>query len=221
MEGRRAKKKSGFETGLSLVGIDRGFGKDWREYENSGGLTHVEELLVYQPADWRKQAREYMLRFEFDLKRNSESSSRSHRVSLPRTYLGVPASVTMKLVTPILLVLFHPGISRIGRYEPLNFLLAYGARFNPRVDIPLAQVDDRTAVAEEAVQQALIKDLSPLVFFLYFADQLPQTSLKKLKEYAGKFPRFCLVKEVDFSFVVGQRLAKDAVRRTDTLHVHS
>jgi hypothetical protein len=40
--------------------VKRGMGKDWREYENDQGFTHLEELIIYQPVDWRKQAREYM-----------------------------------------------------------------------------------------------------------------------------------------------------------------
>ena len=54
-----------------------GHGQDWRDYENPQGYTHFEELLIYQPRDWRKQAREYVLEFECDVSRESRSRAGS------------------------------------------------------------------------------------------------------------------------------------------------
>ncbi|KAL3918135.1 MAG: hypothetical protein SGILL_004378, partial [Bacillariaceae sp.] len=40
-----------------------GYGLDWKEYRNPQGYTHFEELLIYQPRNWKMHAREYMLRY--------------------------------------------------------------------------------------------------------------------------------------------------------------
>lgn len=56
---RKGNSRSLKERGIGVF-VDRGIGHDWREYENENGFTHLEELLIYQPPDWRKQAREYM-----------------------------------------------------------------------------------------------------------------------------------------------------------------
>jgi hypothetical protein len=70
-EVRRNKTGSVLGQTLKAIGRDRGYGQDWREHENDQGYTHFEELLMYQPLDWRKQAREYIYRFDWDLARNS------------------------------------------------------------------------------------------------------------------------------------------------------
>lgn len=49
LEARRKGKDSTFGGVMKIVGKDRGYGRDWRDYENKEGLTHLEELLVYQP----------------------------------------------------------------------------------------------------------------------------------------------------------------------------
>ncbi|KAL3919975.1 MAG: hypothetical protein SGARI_007063, partial [Bacillariaceae sp.] len=36
-----------------------GYGLDWKEYRNPQGYTHFEELLFYQPRNWKMHAREY------------------------------------------------------------------------------------------------------------------------------------------------------------------
>jgi hypothetical protein len=51
---REGNGKSLSQRGISLI-FDRGISKDWREYENDDGYTHLEELIIYQPTDWRKQ----------------------------------------------------------------------------------------------------------------------------------------------------------------------
>ena len=57
LEARRNMSESVGGFVLRSVGLDRGIGKDWREYEEEfSGLTHLEELLVFQPTDWKKQA---------------------------------------------------------------------------------------------------------------------------------------------------------------------
>lgn len=125
LEARRTGTETPLVGGfLKIANMDRGYGKDWREYESpiGLGLTHLEELLVYQPKDWRKQAREYLFRFQCNLSRESHNQeSRFIQVELSN---GNIVPILMK--SPILMVLFHPGMARTSRYEPLNFLLAYG-----------------------------------------------------------------------------------------------
>jgi hypothetical protein len=58
MEARRRGKESMVVGGvLRMMGKDRGYGRDWREVENEQGYTHLEELLNYQPNEWRQQVR--------------------------------------------------------------------------------------------------------------------------------------------------------------------
>jgi hypothetical protein len=76
LEVRRNKTGSVLDQTLKAVGRDRGYGQDWREHENDQGYTHFEELLVYQPLDWRKQAREYIYRFDWDLARHSSNEEK-------------------------------------------------------------------------------------------------------------------------------------------------
>jgi hypothetical protein len=81
LESRRPKTSGVVALGARLVGRDLGYGTDWREYENDQGYTHLEELLVYQPSEWRKQAREYMFVYKFDLGRVSSNEKRQVTVT--------------------------------------------------------------------------------------------------------------------------------------------
>ena len=125
----RRKGSDGFVESVLIRGlsrIDRGYGLDWRNYENGDCYTHFEEVLVYQPKEWRNQAREYLYQYCFDVNRKSENRSRvtdwvcrlEHKV----------IRVTILMPFPILVVLMHPAMKRSTRYEPVNFLLAYGAK---------------------------------------------------------------------------------------------
>jgi len=108
------------------MACNMGYGFDWREHENKQGYTHLEELLIYQPKGWRKQAREYIYRFEWDLERKSPARNKMRIIE--RLYTGEDGSVqkiTFPMSSPALVVLFHPDMSRTSRYEALNFLLAY------------------------------------------------------------------------------------------------
>jgi hypothetical protein len=149
---RREQNRSLFDGALRVIHIDRGLGKDWRDYENPQGFTHLEELLIYQPVEWRKQAREYLFRYNVDLTRESprELEEETDRRSIVALVNGKEIRIVMK--SPILVVLFHTDIKRTDRYEPLNFLLAYG------VSNPLPALFRDMSGAD---QQALMEDLSP------------------------------------------------------------
>lgn len=208
LEARRKRQDTLLVDGaLRLLHLDRGIGRDWRDYENSDGFTHLEELLIYQPEDWRKQAREYLFRFQCDLSRESPNEDvRPLWVQIK----GNRHRIVMK--TPILVVLFHPDMKRTERYEPLNFLLAYGVRD------PLPALFSNIP---QEVQQALIDDLSPLDYFLEFQNYVGGYRLDMLRKIGKEaaFPRLCLIKELDFSDIIGQRLAKQLIRQAVVNHV--
>lgn len=137
----RRKNKSNLHIMTRIVGVDRGFGKDWREYKNDDGLDHFEELLICQPAEWRIQAREYLFSYKFDItsKRCNSNARPTHEIDLlqimkPSTSVSVDPkkeeSASMKIVmdTPITIGLFHPDIPKTKRYEPIRFLLSYDAK---------------------------------------------------------------------------------------------
>jgi hypothetical protein len=191
---------------LRFLGRDPGYGKDWREYENKQGYSHLEELLIYQPNEWRKQAREYLFRFQCDLSRESTSENRCVSKKLGER------EVSIFLKTPILVVLFHPDIKRTSRYEPLNFLLAYGAQD------PLSSVMVNMSQRE---QEQLKEEISPLDYFLEFQNYVTSYRIDLLRKMGkqAKFPRLCLIKELDFSDIIGQRLAKQWIRQAMVNHI--
>lgn len=127
LEDRRTKSTSGIKERFLMKGlarIDRGYGLDWRLYENDHGYTHFEELLIYQPKEWRNQAREYLFEFYFDVERKSLNSIRSFEwVTICETN---EHTIPIHMWSPILVVLFHPAMKRSTRYQPVNFLLAHG-----------------------------------------------------------------------------------------------
>jgi hypothetical protein len=61
---------------------DYGRGNDWREFENDHGYTHLEELLIYQPKDWKEHARELIFRFECNVERKSCNMKRTIPMTL-------------------------------------------------------------------------------------------------------------------------------------------
>ena len=126
LEHRLKRKKNRFGEDVFVRGIariNRGLGNDWCKYENELGCTHLEELLIYQPVEWRNQAREYVYQFRFKVERESCNPNRCMEWTtiIEGTEYGVPVIMWF----PILVVLFHPDMKRSARYEPLNLLLAY------------------------------------------------------------------------------------------------
>jgi hypothetical protein len=212
LESRRSKSSGVVAFGARMVGRALGYGADWREYENDHGYTHLEELLVYQPAEWRKQAREYMFVYKFDLERVSHSEKRLVTVSFGSD--GVPeTSLPIRLSSPVLAVVFHLDMQRSRRYEPLNFLLAYG------VKNPLPQL--LTLIGNGGHQKDFLGDISPLDYFFHFQEAVQTYKLDLLQSIGteSKFPRLGLIKELDFSDIVGQRLAKQIIREEVVQHV--
>jgi len=126
LDKRRAKKNKVTEHLIRGIGrIDRGYGLDWRQYENNDGYTHFEELLIFQPKEWRNQARGYVYRYNFDVERKSFNAERS--MGWPTEMEKIQHTIPIIMWSPILVVLYHPEMKRSSRYEPINFLLAYGA----------------------------------------------------------------------------------------------
>jgi hypothetical protein len=215
LEARRNKTDNVIEHTLKAFGRDRGYGEDWREHENDQGYTHFEELLMYQPLDWRKQAREYIYRLEWDISRNSPNEERTITKSIALAN-GPDVVVPIVLASPVLVVLFHPEMARTSRYEPLNLLLAYG------VEDPLPDLL-RGLNLEGATEESMLKELSPLDYFFEFQKNCQTYKFDMLRDIgkSSSFPRLCLLKELDFSDIIGQRLAKQMVREEIVRHIWS
>jgi hypothetical protein len=218
LEARRDKTgSSGFiDHTLKAFGRDRGYGQDWREHENNQGYTHFEELLMYQPLDWRKQAREYIFRFDWDLARNSPNEEKRKITKSIAVGKGLDVAVPIVLSSPVLAVLFHPEIARTLRYEPLNLLLAFGVQ-DPLPELLLGlNLEGRAEVS-------MLKELSPLDYFFEFQKNCQTYRFDVLRHIgaSSSFPRLCLVKELDFSNIIGQRLAKQMVREEIVRHIRS
>lgn len=191
------KRRSGKPN--KIMEFARGDGNDWREYENAQGYTHLEELLIYTPNEWRKQAREYTHVYNFDLERSSDKKQkRSIKLNLD----GVDHPISIDMKTPILVVLFHPELPRSNRYETLNFLLANGIE-NPLPSI----IDDSNTL------QCIMKEISPLDYFFEFQRHVKTYKMEGLKYISKKsgVSRLYLIHELLFSNVVGQRLAKEQI----------
>lgn len=187
----------------------RGFGKDWREHENEQGYTHLEELLIYQPAEWRKQAREYVYRFDWDLDRTSTNTKRQIIQKIDAGD-GKHVSAAITLSSPVLVTLLHPEMTRTSRYEPLNFLLAYDVK-DPLDDL---KGTFEKMKLEGAAWQSFLDALSPLDYFFEFQRHVQLYDADKLRSIGkqAKFPRLCLMNELDFSNIIGQRMAKQMIR---------
>jgi hypothetical protein len=212
LEARRKRKTSLVEVGLNAMGRGLGSGNDWREYDNDQGYTHLEELLIYQPNDWRIQAREYLFKYQVDLERKSQNLFRTHDISLLVNECKV--KFTFPMDTPTLAVLFHPDMARTKRYEPLNFLLAYD------IQSPLAGLVTKADLIAPGAGLELMKELSPLDYFFTFQDAVSTYDLDELRKASkqANVPRLCLIKELDFCNIIGQRMAKDAVRQEVVSH---
>jgi hypothetical protein len=122
--------------------------------------------------------------------------------------------VSIVLASPVLVVLFHPEMTRTSRYEPLNFLLAYG------VQDPLPDVLDGLDL-DDPGEEAILSELSPLDYFFEFEKNVQTYKLDRLRDIgmASAFPRLCLLKELDFSDIIGQRLAKQMIREEVVRHI--
>jgi DNA polymerase III delta prime subunit len=218
LESRNKKHpNSSFAIGMKHIARrDLGYGKDWRwrEEENDQGYTHFEELLIYQPSDWRKQAREYLYRFSFNLERISQDTKkRVVQMQLPTKDGEDTASIVLE--TPIMAVLFHPEIDRSCRYEPLNFLLSYGAA-DPFPNL-MTQLEE---ILTEEGKSIFREELSPLDYFFVFKKHVQSYKLEALRQVGRRsgYPRLWLLKELDYSNIIGQRLAKQMIRSSVFCH---
>lgn len=151
--------------------------------------------MIYQPKDWRKQAREYLFRFKCNLSRINPNE-----VALTTAMQVGRHNLAIVLKNPILIVLFHPEMERTSRYGPLNFLLAYGA------SDPIPAL---VAGMDETERMALQAEISPLDYFLKFQNYVDAYQLEMLRKIGkeNKCRRLCLIKELDYSDIIGQRLA--------------
>eukprot|EP00550_Attheya_septentrionalis_P010615 CAMPEP_0198306876 /NCGR_PEP_ID=MMETSP1449-20131203/58635_1 /TAXON_ID=420275 /ORGANISM="Attheya septentrionalis, Strain CCMP2084" /LENGTH=656 /DNA_ID=CAMNT_0044009437 /DNA_START=2430 /DNA_END=4400 /DNA_ORIENTATION=- len=233
--------------------IDRGFGQDWRDFENDEGYTHLEELLIYQPTEWRKQAREYLYQFKFDLER--KSFNRPRKTEWTAKIEETEHTFSIYMYSPILAVIFHPKLKRSTRYEPINFLLAYGVsdplpllykwinyvvghRGDGNNPVTLVQdekkaetdvtFDELEAYAKNtdqnklslAISEKMKLELSPLDYFFHFQRGVQSSCIDVLGDIGNTIgvPRLWLMKELDFSLVVGQRAAKHTIREEVVNH---
>lgn len=208
LETRRKKETGLLEKVAGKIALKNlGEGIDWREYENAEGFTHLEELLIHQPEDWRKQAREYFFGYGCALTRESKSRSL-------RTCQFCQHDIFME--TPVLMVLFHPHMNRVTRYEPLNFLLSYcSSNPLPRLLSDLRLDDDE--------RQKFLLELSPLDYFFEF-QRMASTYKTKMQQEIGNavlVPRLPLLNELNFSKVIGQRLAKSMILQKITTYFWS
>lgn len=212
----RQKKRPTLRHALNVtMGRDLGLGTDWRHYQNDDGYTHFEELLIYQPKDWRKQAREYIFAYKCDPNQvPADLSKRVCELTLNKEEEaetdeeGNQTAVTIELATPILVVLFYMGMRRVDRYEPLNFLLAYGTKD------PVPQLCKTLGLTGDW-KKIVYAELSPLDYFLEFGRRVTSYNRDQLAGIAShvKVPRLVLMTEIDFSIIVGQRLAKEMIRK--------
>jgi hypothetical protein len=129
---------------------------------------------------------------------------------------GPDLEVLVELASPVMVVLFHPEMARASRYEPLNFLLAYG------VQDPLPELlEGLGETSGTDGEKAWRSELSPLDYFFDFLKYVLGYSLCLLRRFgsASSFPRLCLIKELDFSSIIGQRLAKQMIREEVVRHI--
>lgn len=229
LERRKGGNRTWAGRARSMV-VDTGDGRDWREHEDECGITHFEELLVFQPKDWRRQAREYLIKYGCDINRTSPNPLNPlRRAEVPVTYNTKDGNekdtkVSVPMSNALLMVLFHPAIPRSHRYQPLNFLLAYDAELVPVVESkrscsePLEHFLKLLEVPEDEhhVKQGFMKALSPLDYFFHFREHVAAYDLNFMRKVGKKagVPRFPLLTELDFCDIVGQRLAKHIIRKT-------
>jgi hypothetical protein len=210
LEARRKRKIDFTDRALKLLSVDRGLGLDWRDYENEQGYNHFEELLIYQPKAWRVQAREYLYLYGWDITQERQNRKRVTHVDIEEK--SGTTSLLLRLTSPVHVVLFHPDLKRTSRYEPLNFLLAYGAR-DPRPAIFNDMALKSMGMTTEQ-QEHFRKLMSPLDWFLEFQKSVQVDRLDVLRVIGkgSSFDRVCLMKEFDFGDIIGQRMAKEMIR---------
>jgi len=115
---------------------------------------------------------------------------------------------------PVEVVLFHSELNRAARYDPLLFLLSYDV-CNPLPDLTKDMDKDK--------QLAFMEYLSPLDYFFEFQEQVASYDLELLHSIGKEkqCPRIALIKELDFSYIIGQRLAKDMIRTSVVSHIYN
>lgn len=223
LEHRRKKTGMSITDGaLRIVaGVNRGYGQDWRNFENERGFTHLEELLIYQPVEWRTQAREYLYTYKFALNRHStDEEKRTHKlvVNYENEDTFEFAEVPIFMSSPVLITLFHPEMAKSDRYMPLNFLLSYG------VEVPEISGGSSFEPSEwELIKKQIMEDLSPLDYFIAFqkgVELYGPEMLQSVANYSG-LSRLPLICELDFCKVIGQRLAKHLLRKEVVSWIYS
>jgi hypothetical protein len=104
-------------------------------------------------------------------------------------------------------------MDRVVRYEPLDFLLSYVV-----VD-PLPGLIQELQLEEEE-KESFLQQLSPLDYFFHFQNEA-RVYLTDILEMIGNgstFPRLKFMNELDFSKIIGQRLAKSIIREQIVTH---
>lgn len=66
--------------------------------------------------------------YDWDLARVSTNQDKRTVSTVMVSAEGPDVGIQIPLTSSALVVLFHPTITRTKRYEPLNFLLAYGVK---------------------------------------------------------------------------------------------
>ena len=195
-------------------GRDIGAGKDWTLYQNQEGYTHLEELLIYQPPKWRIQAREYVYLYGYIADQHTNPTNKGMRCHsfVLRLDDGVEKEYEVTMDTPIRVVLFHPDISRLDRYDPLQFLLAYVPHDNREPFDPLSRLFNDLGI-DKQVEELFRLKISPFDYFIEFRKHIVSYSMKGLKAIGekAKVYRLPLIAELNFSRIVGQRFAKDII----------
>ena len=108
---------------IGVARIDHGYGLDWCQYENNDGYMYLEELIIYQTNKWRKQVREYIYMFHFDVEMRSFKSNCCTKWMSKLENIENMVPIMMR--SPILVVLYHPEMKCLSRYDTINFLLVY------------------------------------------------------------------------------------------------
>lgn len=115
---------------------------------------------------------------------------------------------------PVEVVLFHAELNRADRYGPLLFLLSYDVR-NPLLDL--------TKDMDKEKRLAFMENLSPLDYLFEFQEKVASYDLEILLSIGKEKEcnRIALIKELDFSNIIGQRLAKDIIRTSVVNHIYN
>ncbi|OEU11328.1 P-loop containing nucleoside triphosphate hydrolase protein [Fragilariopsis cylindrus CCMP1102] len=203
-------------------GRDIGTDKDWTLYQNQEGYTHLEELLIYQPPKWRIQAREYVYLYGYIADQHTNPTNKGMRCHsfVLRLDDGVEKEYEVTMDTPIRVFFFHPDLSRLDRYDPLQFLLAYVPHDNREPFDPLFRLFNDLGI-DKQVEELFRLKISPFDYFIEFRKHIvsyPMKGLKAIGEKA-KVYRLPLIAELNFSRIVGQRFAKDIIIKKVIVHL--